>query len=129
MESGFLTAVRTGLAGAIAADVLACRNARTVAIVGVGVQGVLQLEMLLLVRPITRARVYDISADRAREFATRNSSRLGIEIEPSDALVAALRDADIVVTATWAREAFHTSRYGPSWNSHHYVGSRSAGQG
>jgi ornithine cyclodeaminase len=106
LESGFLTALRTGLGGAIAVDVLARRNAKTVAIVGAGVQGILQLEMLLMVRPITRACVYDISADRAREFAARNSSRLGIEIEPADKLATALRDADIVVTATWATEAF-----------------------
>jgi ornithine cyclodeaminase len=106
MESGFLTALRTGLAGAIAADVLARPDARTVAIVGAGVQGILQLEMLLLVRAITRACVYDISADRAHEFASRNSSRLGIEIEPADHLDTATRDSDIVVTATWATEPF-----------------------
>jgi len=106
MESGFLTALRTGLAGAIGADVVARRDARTVAIVGAGAQGILQLEMLLLVRPITRARVYDISAGRAREFAARNNSRLGIEIEPADNLDTAIRDADIVVTATWATAPF-----------------------
>jgi ornithine cyclodeaminase len=106
LESGFLTALRTGLASAIGADVLARPNARTVAIVGAGVQGVLQLEMLLLVRPISQARVYDISPNRAREFAARHSSRLDIEIEPQDKLGATLRDADIVVTATWANEAF-----------------------
>ena len=106
MESGFLTALRTGLAGAIAADVLARPDARTVAIVGAGAQGILQLEMLLLVLPITRACVYDISADRAHEFATRNSSRLGIEIVPADNLDTATRDSDIVVTATWATEPF-----------------------
>jgi ornithine cyclodeaminase len=109
LETGFLTALRTGLAGAIAADVLAHRDAQTVAIIGAGVQGTVQLEMLLLVRPITRARVYDISAGRAREFAARNSSRLGIEVEPADTPDAALRDADIVVTATWASEAFLNS--------------------
>jgi ornithine cyclodeaminase/alanine dehydrogenase-like protein (mu-crystallin family) len=114
MESGFLTALRTGLAGAIGADVLARRDARTVAIVGAGAQGILQLEMLLLVRPITRARVYDISAGRAREFAARNRSRLGINIEPADKLATAIRDADIVVTATWAKEAFlHPRMIGP----------------
>jgi len=106
LESGFLTALRTGLAGAIAADVLARPDARTVAIVGAGVQGILQLEMLLLVRPITRARVYDISADRTRAFAARNRSRLGIEIEPAANLDTAIRDSDIIVTATWATEPF-----------------------
>src|SRR6516225_11752898 len=89
LESGFLTALRTGLVGAIGAKVLARPDAQTVAIVGAGVQGILQLEMLLLVRPISRARVYDISAGRAREFAARNSSRLGIEVEPADTLDAA----------------------------------------
>ena len=106
LESGFLTALRTGLAGAIAADVLARPDVRTVGIVGAGVQGILQLEMLLLVRPISGARVYDVSPDRARDFAARHSSRLGIEIEPADKLTTALRYADIVVTATWANEAF-----------------------
>ena len=55
LESGFLTALRTGLAGAIGAKVLARPDARTVAIVGAGVQGILQVEMLLLVRPVSRA--------------------------------------------------------------------------
>src|SRR2546427_5117498 len=41
LESGFLTALRTGLAGAIGADVLARPDVRTVAIVGAGVQGIL----------------------------------------------------------------------------------------
>jgi ornithine cyclodeaminase len=71
LEAGFLTALRTGLTGAIGADVLSRPDARRVAIVGAGVQGVLQLEMLLLVRPISAARVYDISPDRARKFAAR----------------------------------------------------------
>jgi ornithine cyclodeaminase len=114
LESGFLTALRTGLAGAIGADVLARPDVRTVAIVGAGAQGILQLETLLLVRPISGARVYDISRDRAWEFASRHSSRLGIEIEPVDKLGTALRDADIVVTATWANEAFlHPDMIGP----------------
>ena len=114
LESGFLTALRTGLAGAIGAKVLARPDARTVAIVGAGVQGILQVEMLLLVRPVSRARVYDIFPDRARQFAARHSPRLGIEIEPVDKLGTALRDADIVVTATWANEAFlHPGMIGP----------------
>jgi ornithine cyclodeaminase/alanine dehydrogenase-like protein (mu-crystallin family) len=114
LESGFLTALRTGLAGAIGADMLARPDVRTVAIVGAGVQGILQLEMLLLVRPISGARVCDISPDRAREFAAQHSSRLGIEIEPVDKLGTAVRNADIVVTATWANEALlHPGMIGP----------------
>jgi ornithine cyclodeaminase/alanine dehydrogenase-like protein (mu-crystallin family) len=106
LESGFLTALRTGLAGAIGADVLARPDAQTVAIVGAGAQGILQLEMLLLVRPISRVRVYDIIPERAVEFANRNGARLGIEIAPVENLDAALDEAEIVVTATWASRPF-----------------------
>lgn len=38
MDSTYVTAVRTGLAGAIAADVLARSDADTVAIIGAGLQ-------------------------------------------------------------------------------------------
>jgi ornithine cyclodeaminase/alanine dehydrogenase-like protein (mu-crystallin family) len=106
LESGYLTALRTGLAGAVAADVLARPDARTLAIIGAGVQGKLQLEALLLVRPISTVWVYDIEFARAREFAAGNGPRLGLQIEPVDTLDEALANADIVVTATWATEPF-----------------------
>lgn len=106
LESGYLTALRTGLAGAIGADLLARRDAQNVAIVGAGVQGILQLEMLLRVRPISRVRVYDALPQRAKEFASRNVARLGIEIAPVGNLDAALDGAEIIVTATWATTPF-----------------------
>jgi ornithine cyclodeaminase/alanine dehydrogenase-like protein (mu-crystallin family) len=43
MESSYLTALRTGLVGALGADLLARRDARTVAIIGAGAQGQAQL--------------------------------------------------------------------------------------
>src|SRR6476646_8878393 len=42
MDSTYLTAVRTGLAGALAADVLARPDADVVAVIGAGVQGTYQ---------------------------------------------------------------------------------------
>lgn len=51
MNSTAITAVRTGLAGALAADVLARPDATRVAIIGAGVQVTLQLRCLALVRP------------------------------------------------------------------------------
>jgi ornithine cyclodeaminase/alanine dehydrogenase-like protein (mu-crystallin family) len=43
MDSTHLTAVRTGLCSALAADVLARRDARSVAVIGAGMQGDHQL--------------------------------------------------------------------------------------
>src|ERR1700756_2021349 len=46
MDSGYLTALRTGLAGALACDILALPRASRVAIIGAGVQGRSQLSAL-----------------------------------------------------------------------------------
>ena len=86
LESGFLTALGTGLAGAIGADVLARPDAQTITIVGAGVQGILQLEMLFLVCPISRVQVHDIRPEAASEFAIRNGARLGVDIQPVNRL-------------------------------------------
>ena len=69
IESSHLTALRTGLAGALGADALARRDARTVAIIGAGAQGRSQLAALRLVRPITAVNVLDTAAAAARSFA------------------------------------------------------------
>src|SRR5262249_29482594 len=65
MDSTHLTAVRTGLAGAIAADVLARPEADAVAVIGAGVQGEHQLRALAMLRPIRRACAYDTRPEQA----------------------------------------------------------------
>jgi ornithine cyclodeaminase/alanine dehydrogenase-like protein (mu-crystallin family) len=106
MDSTHLTAVRTGLAGALAADVLARRDADTVAVVGAGVQGEHQLRSLAMLRPIRRVSVFDTVAERAAAFATRMAPALGVPVAASGSVDAAVRDAGIVLAATWARTPF-----------------------
>ena len=59
IESGSVTALRTGAATAVAAKFLARRDARTATIVGCGVQGELQLAGVAAVLPLERAWVLD----------------------------------------------------------------------
>lgn len=106
MDSTLITAVRTGLAGAVAADVLARQDAETVAIIGAGVQGHLQLRHLTLVRPIRRVILYDIEPARAEDLAGRLKAELEVEAVAADSVQAAVAEADIVITATWSREPF-----------------------
>jgi ornithine cyclodeaminase/alanine dehydrogenase-like protein (mu-crystallin family) len=123
MDSTHLTAVRTGLAGALAADVLARRDARTVAIVGAGVQGRYQLRFLAALRSLQHVRVFDVAADRAEAFARETTRDLGLAVTPARSAADAVRDADVVLAATWAREPFivpgmvasgaHVSTLGP----------------
>jgi ornithine cyclodeaminase/alanine dehydrogenase-like protein (mu-crystallin family) len=106
LESTLITAVRTGLAGAIGADVLAKPGRVDVAIIGAGAQGVLQLESLRHVREIDSVKVFDAIEGKAATFASRESARLGLDVHAAKDLSEAVCDADIVVTSTWARQPF-----------------------
>lgn len=106
MDSGHLTAVRTGVAGALAADVLARPDASRVALIGAGRQAVLQLKSLRLVRSLSHVRVYDTDLERSLAFATRMYNELNLPVRMEDSVADAVADADIVVAATWSRQPF-----------------------
>ena len=110
MESSYLTALRTGLAGALGADALARRNARTVAIIGAGAQGRSQLSDLRRVRPLTAVRIFDTRPAAASRLAADPASR-GLRVTLAADVEEALDGADIVVTATWATEPFLSRRH------------------
>lgn len=106
LESGHITAVRTGLAGAIAADVLARKDASRVAIIGAGTQGRVQLSSLALVREISAVSVFDTTPGAAERYATEDHEGVACEIHPVASVAAAVEGADIVITCTWATEPF-----------------------
>ena len=106
MDSTYLTAVRTGLGAALATDLLANPDAGSVTVIGAGVQGEFQLRYLSLLRPLTQVMVYDIDAERAEVYAARLSGELDISIKPCVSLAAAVSNAEIILTATWAKEPF-----------------------
>jgi ornithine cyclodeaminase/alanine dehydrogenase-like protein (mu-crystallin family) len=109
IESGSVTALRTGAATAVAAKFLARRDARTATIVGCGVQGELQLAAIAAVLPLERAWVLDTDYERAASMAARATASLGLRVEAAKDLRAALRESDVCVTCTPARRAFVTT--------------------
>jgi len=113
MDSTHLTAVRTGVAGALAAHALARSEADTVAVVGAGVEGTHQLRSLAALRPLRSVRVFDTDPDRASVFARAMTADLGTTVEVADALALTLRGAGVVLAATWARSV-HPARHARS---------------
>jgi alanine dehydrogenase len=103
MDSGSVTALRTGAATAVAAKFLARRDARVATIVGCGVQGEVQLAALAAVLPLRHAWVLDTDRARAEAFAGRAAATLGIRVEAGGDLRAALRESDVCVTCTPSR--------------------------
>src|SRR5262245_48694339 len=103
MDSGSVTALRTGAATAVAAKFLARRDARVATIVGCGVQGEAQLAALATVLPLEHAWALDTDQTRAEGFAARTGANLGIRVEAGRDLRAALRVSDVCVTCTPSR--------------------------
>jgi ornithine cyclodeaminase/alanine dehydrogenase-like protein (mu-crystallin family) len=103
VDNGYLTELRTGAAGAIAADLLARENAGTVAIIGAGSQARYQLDALRRVRSIEKVHVASRSPERAWTFADQIESSYGLSAQLCDSVEHAVRGADIVVTTTPAR--------------------------
>jgi ornithine cyclodeaminase/alanine dehydrogenase-like protein (mu-crystallin family) len=106
MDSTYLTAVRTGIAGALAAHVLARPDADTVAVIGAGVQGTHQLRALAGLRSLRHVWVYDLVSDRAEAFAQVLTNELEVSIEATPSAAAAVREAGVVLVATWSRTPF-----------------------
>jgi alanine dehydrogenase len=106
MDSGSVTALRTGAATAVAAKFLARRDARTATIVGCGVQGELQLAAITTVLPLQRILLVDIDHARAEDLAARSAVKHGVRVEPTKDLRAALQQSEVCVTCTTSRRAF-----------------------
>jgi ornithine cyclodeaminase/alanine dehydrogenase-like protein (mu-crystallin family) len=100
MDGTYLTALRTGAVSGAATDFLARPDARIAAIFGAGAQGRTQLEAVCAVRPIEGAWVFDSYAERARAYADEMSARLSLPVSVARSPAEALRQADVVCTAT-----------------------------
>jgi ornithine cyclodeaminase len=104
MDGGSITAIRTAAVSAVATDALATKDAAELAILGAGVQGRRHLEAIAAVRPLRRVRIWSRSPEHAKKLADDAASLAKATIEPAASVEAAVRDADIVVTATASRE-------------------------
>jgi thiomorpholine-carboxylate dehydrogenase len=121
MDGRYITEMRTAAVSAVATDALARRDAKVLTLIGAGVQARSHLEVLPYVRKFEEVRVWNRTWERAERFAQEH----GIKAMP---LEAAVRDADVVVTATsshqpilkgeWLREGAHVNAVGaarPDW--------------
>ena len=100
MDSKWVTGNRTAAASAVAAKHLARRDARTIAILGCGLQGRKNLEALKAVLPsLARCQAYDVVAEREAAFVHETHDRWGVSVVGAGSAEGAVRGADIVITA------------------------------
>jgi alanine dehydrogenase len=96
LDAASVTALRTGAAAVLAAEILGRAGAETAAVIGAGVNG--RAVVKAFVERGRPASVWDIDESRARAVA----SELGAELAPS---LAEALDADLIATVTPGHEA------------------------
>ncbi len=105
MDGTYITGVRTGAAGAVAASVLARKNSTIVGVIGSGTQARNQVLGLNEVFALEHVKVYSQTEENRKKFASEMSKELGIDVQAVDHARKAVVGSDIVVTATPSRKA------------------------
>ena len=105
LDNGYLTDVRTGLAGAVAARFLAPETVDTVGVIGTGAQARYQIKSLKLVRDFERLLVIGRTSERTSAYIDEMHNALGIDVAAVESVEQLVRESQIVVSTTPSRQA------------------------
>src|SRR5271155_1918541 len=125
LHAGEITAIRTAAASAVATDALARRGAGRLTLLGYGEQAATHARAIGKVRNLDSIVVWGRSLERARVFAERMHSELGLPVTAARDEKEAVAEADIVCTVTsaaepilegeWVRPGTHLNLVGSSY--------------
>jgi len=105
LNGAVLTALRTGGVGGVGIRHTTPPQAKTLGLVGAGVQGMEQLIFASKVRKLDRVTISDISSERLLAFTKKAKEVLpGVTVKASESPVDLLQASEIVITATSATE-------------------------
>ncbi|HKJ02081.1 MAG TPA: hypothetical protein VJ997_06485 [Longimicrobiales bacterium] len=107
-DNGYLTDLRTAAAGALAASLLAPDRPLVVAVLGAGIQARLQLRLMARVRSLTEIRVWSPRPESREACAAELVETLRVPAAATPTPMAAVGDADLVVTVTPSRQPLVT---------------------
>ena len=100
LDKGYLTDVRTAIAGAIASKYLSNPESSTVAIIGTGIQARMQLEALTLVRDIKNVNVWSRDIKKTHAYIEDVGKNSNLNFTPFDNTNEVVNNADILITTT-----------------------------
>ena len=104
LDKGYLTGIRTALAGALAAENLANPEIKTVGIIGAGAQARLQAQALKLVRKFEHLQVWSIVPEEAEDYRNEMETVLGVPVMVQTERNTLVETSDLIVTTTPSRE-------------------------
>ncbi|MEU9116608.1 ornithine cyclodeaminase family protein [Streptomyces sp. NPDC048483] len=103
LDGTVVTELRTAAVSAVGTDCLARQDAEVLAVIGAGVQAKAHIAALRSIRPWREVRVHSRRPERARELVAWAEAQ-GQPARLADSSDAAVRGADVLVTATSALE-------------------------
>lgn len=103
MDGSYITGIRTACVSAVATKALANPETPVLGILGAGVQARTHIQALSRVRKIQRIKIYSPSGTSAAAIKKDLEPSTGLTIEVAPTAAEALRDADLVVTASTAK--------------------------
>ena len=109
LDNSYLTDLRTGLAGAVAARYLAPSTVDTVGVIGTGVQARYQVECLALLRQFSRLRVWGRNREHAKRYADDMAARHGLDVTVCDIPDDVAQGAQVVITCSASSEPLLTA--------------------
>jgi len=116
MDATYMTNLRTGAAGGIAAKYLAKKDSKVIGFIGAGHQAETQLEALMAVKEnghllqLERVFVYDKAPEISGSFAEKVSKAYDIEVDVASK-EDTIRNSDILITTTPVRQPVVENRY------------------
>ena len=111
LNDGYVQHMRVGGCAALGADVLARTDAEVLGLLGSGGMARTYLEALNLVRPLRQVKVFSPTPEHREQFADEMGERLGLDVRVVESAEQAVRDSDIVATATDAM----APTFSPEW--------------
>ena len=120
LDKGYLTDVRTAIAGAIASKYLSNPNIETAGIMGAGIQAKLQLKALMLVRNPKKIKIWGRDSLRVKKFIEEFDNILNIEsclsaeelVTNSDLIITTTPSSNPLIRNEWLKKGMHITAMG-----------------
>jgi alanine dehydrogenase len=104
MDGTYITTIRTACASALATRCLANRETAVLGIIGAGVQARAHIRALGCVRKLSRIKIYSPSGSSGEKIRAEFENEISIPIDVVPSAEQAVRDADLVLTVSTAKE-------------------------
>ena len=122
LDQGYLTDIRTAIAGAIASKYLANLEVDNVGIIGSGMQAQLQLQALMLVRKPATAYVWGRDKTKTAAYINSMKKKLKINFHQCLNIEEVCKESEIIITTTpsteplikdeWLKKGMHITAMG-----------------